>query len=265
MIDDDIDKPRLPYWNYRVDTRIPGDIETNLIALASAIRQTLATADDHQEEREARRRALSIAHQNYVKEYEKESATARTNSSITAIGFCEILYKLLPRETLIVDETVCHSGLVQHCLGHPGHYVKVGSGGLGIGTGFAIGAKLAQPNRPVVFLVGDGTYTYNPALAALGACQEYNLPLLTVIMDNGGYGAIRGAYQRYRPTGWAVKHEIYPGSDFIPRPNYAAIATGFGGLGIQVNYANEAVKSIRRALAQLAKGKSVIIHVRLAK
>jgi len=264
MLDDDINKTRLPYWNYRVQTRVPGNIERNLTALAAALKVTLGAADPQFEARAARREALAAAHCELAGGWQKEAAAAENDPKLTTVDFMRRLRELLPPETLIVDEAITHSGLARRILGRPGHYVKVGSGGLGVGIGYAIGAKLAQPERPVVFIVGDGTFTYNPVLAGLGACREYDLPLLTVVLDNGGYAAIRGAYRRYRPEGWAVSHEEYPGADFTPQPDYAALAAGFDAAGHRVSLPAETTPAVTAALAQLAAGRSSIIDVKLA-
>jgi acetolactate synthase I/II/III large subunit len=263
MLDDDIDKTRLPYWNYPIQTRVPGDIERNLTALSAAVKQAVS-ADPQVEARAARRQALAAAHREIVDGWQKEAAAASGDAKLTPVNFITELRDLLPPETLIVDESITHSNLVRRVLGRPGNYVKVGSGGLGIGIGYAIGAKLAQPERPVVFIVGDGTFTYNPVLAGLGACREYDLPMLNIVLDNGGYAAIRGAYQRYRPNGWAVKHGEYPGADFTPQPDYAALAAGFDADGYRVSQPTETAIAVKAALAQLAAGRSSIIDVKLA-
>ena len=96
-------------------------------------------------------------------------------------------------------------------------------------------------------------------LATLGACQEYGLPLLTVVLNNGGYGAIRGGLRRYRPDGWAVKHDDYLGADFTPLPEYAALAAAYGAQGYRVARPEEMDKTLPQAFAKLAAGQSVII------
>ena len=263
MIDDDVNKTRLPYWNYRIQSRLPGNIERNLTALAAAVKQAVS-ADPQTDARAARRQALAAAHRELAGGWQQEAAAALAGSTLTTANFLETLREMLPPETLIVDEAITHSGPVRRILGRPGNYVKVGSGGLGIGIGYAIGAKLAQPARPVVFIVGDGTFTYNPVLAGLGACREYDLPMLNIVLDNGGYAAIRGAYRRYRPDGWAVSHGEFPGADFTPQPDYAALAAGFDASGYRVSQPAETKAAVSAALAQLAAGRSAIIDVKLA-
>jgi acetolactate synthase-1/2/3 large subunit len=263
MIDDDIDKTRLPYWNYRIQTRVPGDIDRNLAALAAALRQTVGAADPRREARVARRLTLAAAHREMAGGWQKEAATALAESKLSTADFLERLRILLPPETLIVDEAITHSGLIRRILGRSDNYIKVGSGGLGVGLGYAIGVKLTLPQRPVVFLVGDGTFTYNPVLAGLAACREYDLPLLIVVLDNGGYAAIRGAYRRYRPDGWAVGHGEFPGADFKPEPDYAALAAGFDAVGYRVSLPGETAAAVTAALAQMAAGRSSIIDVKL--
>src|SRR6266480_1795118 len=48
----------------------------------------------------------------------------------------------------------------------------------------ALGVKAAHPERPVVALIGDGSFNYNPVTAAFGAAQEHRLPILIVLFNN---------------------------------------------------------------------------------
>lgn len=54
-----------------------------------------------------------------------------------------------------------------------------GAGGLPA----ALGAKLARPDKPAVVLMGDGSYVF--ANSALAAAYAYDLPLVTLVMNNG--------------------------------------------------------------------------------
>ena len=90
--------------------------------------------------------------------------------------------------------------------------------------------KLAEPGKTVVALVGDGTFNYNPVLAAFGAAQEHGRPFMTVVFNNGGYAATRG-HARYYPEGHSVKHGQYYGVSCGPSPDYTKVVEAFGGYG----------------------------------
>ena len=100
----------------------------------------------------------------------------------------------------------------------PGRYFGAESGGLGLGMGMALGIKSCQPDAPVVALSGDGSLNYNPVLAALGFAQEYKRPIVTVVMNNGGYLSMKRGITSLYPKGSAAQSETYFGYAIEPNP-----------------------------------------------
>lgn len=137
-------------------------------------------------------------------------------------------------------------------------------GGLGLGLGEAIGTKLGYQDRPVILLVGDGSFNYNPVLAGLGLCQEYHLPILTVVLNNGGYAAMRSGYQKHYPEGWAVTHNKYFGVDIAPGPDYTKVAEAFDAYSERLEEPDNIEPAINRALQQIGKGRAALLDVILA-
>jgi acetolactate synthase I/II/III large subunit len=95
---------------------------------------------------------------------------------------------VLPHEAAVVDETITHRLDIHRHLEDlaPGSFYEGAYGGLGTGLGTALGVKAAAPDRTVIALIGDGSFNYNPVLAALGACQEHRMPMLIVLFNNAG-------------------------------------------------------------------------------
>ena len=91
----------------------------------------------------------------------------------------------------------------------PQSYYKT-NGGLGQGLGLALGVKLAKRDQPVVALMGDGGFLYNPVTQCFGVACEAYLPFLTVLYNNGGYEAMRGNHLAYYPDGDAAQSNIWP-------------------------------------------------------
>jgi acetolactate synthase-1/2/3 large subunit len=94
---------------------------------------------------------------------------------------------------------------------------STGYGTLGYGMPAAIGAKLGQPNRPAVCLIGDGGLQFS--LPELTSAVEAQVPVAILIWNNTGYGEIK-AYMHDRGI-----PEI--GVD-IATPDFVAIAGGMG-------------------------------------
>ena len=65
------------------------------------------------------------------------------------------------------------------------------SGGLGWGLPCALGIKLADPDRLVVATMGDGSYMFSNPVAAHHAAEVHGIAVLTVILNNAGYGAVQ--------------------------------------------------------------------------
>jgi len=103
-------------------------------------------------------------------------------------------------------------------------HVAPASGSMGYGVPAAVGTKRLFPERTVVCLAGDGDFLMNGQEFATAV--QYNLPFVTVIVDNGMYGTIRMHQEREYP-GRISATELH-------NPDFTAYARAFGGFGISV-------------------------------
>ena len=101
-------------------------------------------------------------------------------------------------------------------------------GGLGWGVPAALGAKLAAPERLVIAAVGDGSYTFANPLACHHAAAEHGIATLTVIFNNGGYGAVERAARSMYPQGDASRHG-WPLAWFRQMPAFQTTGNGANG------------------------------------
>jgi thiamine pyrophosphate-dependent acetolactate synthase large subunit-like protein len=124
--------------------------------------------------------------------------------------------------------------------------------------------KAAAPGRPVIALIGDGTFNYNPVLAAFGACQEHRLPFLTVLFNNSGYLSQKSGIPAHYPGGWAVRANTFPGTSILPAPDYAAVARAFDGHGEKVEDPRQVRAALQRGLEAVASGRLALIDMALA-
>ena len=121
-------------------------------------------------------------------------------------------------------------------------------GGLGFSFPAALGAQFAAPNRPVVNFNGDGGFLFNAQEFATAV--EFNLPVVTVVMNNGSWGSEK-AYQRY------AFNERYVGADTL-NPRYDKFAELFGGAGFYVERPEDVGDAMLEALKA---GKPSIIEI----
>jgi hypothetical protein len=114
-----------------------------------------------------------------------QQAEARKKTPIDPAWLCASLNAVMPDDTIYIDEVTTHTALLrQHLVWNKPQCLFTRQGGLGQGLGLSLGIKLAKPQRPVVTLIGDGAFLYNPALGSLGAARDYNLPIMAVIFNN---------------------------------------------------------------------------------
>ncbi|MEU5662996.1 thiamine pyrophosphate-binding protein [Streptomyces longwoodensis] len=97
-----------------------------------------------------------------------------------------------------------------------------GAGGLGYGFPAALGAAAADPTRPVLAVSGDGGALYS--VAELATARQYGLDVTWLIVDDGGYGILRGYMTD--AFGQATATEL-------TRPDYVALAESFGVPGVR--------------------------------
>lgn len=123
----------------------------------------------------------------------------------------------------------------------PEGFVAAGSwAGMGVGLPAAIGAKLANPDRPVVCLSGDGGLMM--CVHELHTAVEEGLNVILVISNNEDYGVISKSPEIRTETG---DHEFAWDS-----PSFPAIAEGFGWEGRSADTADELTEAVGAALSR---------------
>ena len=73
----------------------------------------------------------------------------------------------------------------------------------------ALGLKLAQPDRRIVQIIGDGGFHFSSPDSVYAVAQQYQIPILTVVLDNGGWQAVKSAVQRVYPKGVAAETDQF--------------------------------------------------------
>jgi acetolactate synthase-1/2/3 large subunit len=194
---------------------------------------------------------------------EADRASSQTQDAVTAAALFRALHAALPEDAVAVDEIVSQAPEFVHFLfeSKPIQQVRGWQGALGTSLGVALGVKVAKPDKTVVSVIGDGAWHYNPVPAALGFSQEYGLPLLIVVCNNGQYNSQTWNVLRYYPDGAAVSGDNFVGNVIHPMPDYYKAADGYGGAGERVACADDLAPAIERGLDAVAAGHSYILDV----
>jgi acetolactate synthase-1/2/3 large subunit len=124
---------------------------------------------------------------------------------------------------------------------HPRHWLTSGGlGTMGYGLPASMGAQVARPDRLVVLIDGDGSFVMNSQ--ELATIVENQLPIKSVIINNGGHGMVRQ---------W--QDVIYGGRfcsiDLSASPDFVKLAEAYGAVGIRASKPNEVVPALEKAFA----------------
>jgi acetolactate synthase I/II/III large subunit len=129
---------------------------------------------------------------------------------------------------------------------------------------YALGVKLALPDRPVFALIGDGAFHYNAVPSCLGVAEEYSLPIHAVIFNNGRYLSMETSLIKYFPDGAAKKTGVHFGAEIGPRPDYQYYGKAHGGYGYRVTNPSEIKTAVAQALKHETEGKLTVIDLVLS-
>ena len=267
QIDVDPLKSDFPMWGFDSDLRIQA-------SCALALRQVLdlvrAKSDATFQARiDARMKALEAAAATR-RERLNSPAASRDALAMSADDVCAAVASRLSSEDLVVNEAVTNAGTALNRLsqGRPGTYFANGGGGLGHSGGVALGLKLAHPDRRVVQVVGDGVFHFINADSVYAVAHRYGLPILTVVLDNAGWKAVKSAVQRVYPNGAAGRADSFQ-SRLVDAPSdgarhFAKLCQAFGGDGEEVFESDQLQGALDRCLAALDRGQAAVLHVHIA-
>ena len=118
------------------------------------------------------------------------AATSAIDGALHPEEVFATLREALPADTrYIVESTSTNAAFwAQVDLRHPGSYFFPASGGLGWGLPASMGVALADPDRPVVAIIGDGSAHYS--ISALRTAVEEDIAVIIILLRNGTYGAL---------------------------------------------------------------------------
>jgi acetolactate synthase-1/2/3 large subunit len=256
-VDDYPYKQHMVYQNLQADDFLEGDPAASLCLLADAVRAGRVDAEKVNE----RRSRWEAAHVRLREASRGAEAEASQQRPIHPVWLCAALNEAMPDDAIYVEETTTHREVVQRHLdwNEPGRYFKVPSG-LGQGLGVALGIKLANPNHPVVALIGDGAFLYNPVPQSFGLSIEAKLPILIVVFNNLGYQSMMYNQLAYYPDGAGKQNNLFYGMP-INAPDYGDLVKPFGGYGRKVEDPAELIGALREGLRAVEGGKTAVINV----
>ncbi|MEU2423208.1 benzoylformate decarboxylase [Streptomyces sp. NPDC007851] len=171
---------------------------------------------------------------------------------ITPELFFDLLRARLPRDRVLVEEAPSHRDALHARVpvATGGGFLTTGSGALGWGLPLAVGRALADRRR-VVCVAGDGSAMYS--VQALWSAARHTAPVTYVLLDNGGYAAVRALGRR-------IGLQAVPGTD-IAGIDFAALAESLGCPAARTGQAAELPAALDRALGLDDDAGPFLLHV----
>jgi len=145
---------------------------------------------------------------------------AEVGDELTGANVHDVLSSLMPDDGIAVVESPSSTMALRTRLrlSKPGSYYFSSAGGLGFGLAASIGVQLAQPDRQVVCVLGEGSAQY--AITGFWTAAAYKVPVKFLILNNSEYAILK----------WFAGMEQVegaPGLD-LPALDVSAVATGYG-------------------------------------
>ena len=231
--------------NYPIQLGLQGDVRNTL-------RRMIEAADTTAPRSEWVNRVQEL-----VKNW-KESVSEKANSDRLPMlpdRLCSELTDYLPSDAILVSDTG-HSGIWTGTMidfKHPDQSFIRCSGSLGWGLPAAMGAKCAQPDRPVLCFTGDGGIWYH--IAELDTAMKCGINAVIVVNNNHSLNQEQGGVESVYGGRTSGSDELW----LFPDADFAKMAESMGCLGITVNKPSELSSALDQAFAS---GRPAVVDVK---
>jgi acetolactate synthase-1/2/3 large subunit len=98
----------------------------------------------------------------------------------------------------------------------------------------------------------------------MAVSKQYSLPVFTIVLDNGGWAAVKEATLRVFPEGVAKATQAYE-AHLAPDMNFAMVAQAAGAHGEWVSDPADVSAAIERCLAALGRGQSALLQAKVTR
>jgi benzoylformate decarboxylase len=214
--------------NYGAEIAIKADVKETLRALTPALKAAGGAALEGR----ARQGLAELASKNWSARRRpliEQISKASTKSPIDPDFMSLQIVEAMPDNAILVDESLTSGRQLLSLRPHRDRYGyhALASGGIGWGVPASVGVSLANPDRPVVCVSGDGSAMYS--IQSLWTAANHKLPLNVVICNNGSYRIIKQRLLAFHGD------DHYVGMDFVDPPvDFTAMAKALGLEAIRI-------------------------------
>jgi benzoylformate decarboxylase len=214
--------------NYGAEIAIKADVKETLRALTPALKAAGGAAL----ETRAKQGLAELATKNWsarrkplIDQISKASGKSPIDPDYMSLQIVEAM----PDNAILVDESLTSGRQLLSLRPHRDRYGyhALASGGIGWGVPASVGVSLANPDRPIVCVSGDGSAMYS--IQSLWTAANHKLPLNVVICNNGGYRIIKQRLLAFHGD------DHYVGMDFADPPvDFTGMAKALGLEAIRI-------------------------------
>lgn len=152
------------------------------------------------------------------------------------------LHKIVGDDAIIVTDVGQHQMIMAqyYPFSRPRSWISsCGLGTMGFGMGAAIGAKIANPNRPVILVSGDGSFHMN--MNEMATAVSTGLAIIVLVFNNHVLGMVRQWQSLFY-------HHRYASTSIQRATDYVKLAEAFGGKGLQLKHHDDIETVLKEAL-----------------
>jgi acetolactate synthase-1/2/3 large subunit len=245
---------RHPFREYEADLHVAGDPVAGLVMLNEALGAGKGTHLD------ARRKAVAAARAEMKAARDRLVEKSRHEVPINPAWLAHCLNEHMAKDAIFVNELGIAPGRLD--LNAPLGFIGTSlAGGLGAGLGSALGAKLAAPDREVVCAVGDGSYMFGNPVPYHFVQRAEKLPMLTIVVNNHQWLAVKQATLAVYPGGAASKANVMPIQDLNPSPAFEKVAECCDGWAMSVEDPAKLPAAMKTAFEKVRSGIPALLNV----
>ena len=148
---------------------------------------------------------------------------------------------------------------------HGSWYQEPHSGGLGWSFTCGLGIQLADKDRLVIATMGDGSYMFANPTVCHQIAEALELPIITLVLNNREWGAVRRSVLGIYPDGYASKANVMPLTSLEPTPNFVKTAEASRAWTATVDRGDDLLEVLKEAIDHVKTNRSqAMIDIRVA-
>jgi acetolactate synthase-1/2/3 large subunit len=192
-----------------------------------------------------------------AREQEIQQQAAERTELLNPLFLCREIEKALPPNSMIVADGGDFVATASYIVSPSGPLTWLDPGvfgTLGVGAGFALGAKLCRPDSDVWILFGDGSVGYS--LSEFDTFVRHGLPVLAVVGNDACWTQIA------REQIEMLKDDV---GTVLRFTDYHTVAEGFGAKGFSLKETSRISEVLQQARKAAAQGQPVLVNAHLGK